>query len=164
MRTAAHCWEQSAQPLTLTDKVPAPDSADVKPSSAAVALWPQVAGPNGKRKRRRRRKAICITSGGRLVALSAGAAVSQAAACWPDWESRMARFHMKLPTVWPVTGPGFPCRAGRRHVVSEGSPSWTIAPTPVPQQIGCAVRQTWLGAQRLRMPARPRSPGQRKPR
>ena len=39
---------------------------------------------------------------------------------------------MKRPTMWPVTGPSFPCRAGRRHVVSEGSPSWAIAPTLVP--------------------------------
>ena len=46
---------------------------------------------------------------------------------------------MKLPTVWPVTGPSFPCRAGRRHVVREGSPSWTIAPTIVPQQISCGL-------------------------
>ena len=28
---------------------------------------------------------------------------------------------MKLPTEWPVTGPGFPCRAGRRHDVNEGA-------------------------------------------
>ena len=34
----------------------------------------------------------CITSGASVVALSAGTVVSQAAACWPDWESSIARW------------------------------------------------------------------------
>ena len=51
--------------------------------------------------------------------MSAGTAVSQEAACWPDWESSRARRAsaevvgtstrcMKLPTMWPVTGPSIP--------------------------------------------------------
>ena len=59
---------------------------------------------------------------------------------------------MKLPTAWPVTGPGFPCRAAAQAGKS-------LQP-PIRSKLAQFVLHTWPGAQRLCMAPSPR-PGKR---
>ena len=93
------------------------DPPNVELTSAAVAFF-------GKRRRRVAMQFASFRVGAWWLCPQARPQAWQPHAVAQVVGSSMRR--MKLPNVWPVTGPGFPRRVGRKHIVSEGSPSWAI--------------------------------------